>query len=108
MDIRVLYQTDIKGAFCECSFSHQACIKSTRILEQAKVERGKIQNKIQGGVGGSLMVCRLAPSCWRKHQGFTVESFSLGRSLKPGFRVVTTGVGIFYGEDPRCKWGSYI
>jgi len=28
---------------------HQACIKSTRILEQAKVETGMIQNKIQGG-----------------------------------------------------------
>ena len=50
-DIGVLDQTNIKGAFCECSFSHQACIKSTRILEQAKVETGKIQKKIQGGRG---------------------------------------------------------
>ena len=50
-DMGVLYQTDIKGAFCECSFSHQACIKSTRILEQAKVETGIIQNVRQGGRG---------------------------------------------------------
>ena len=42
----------VKGAFCECSFSHQACIKSTRILEQAKVEIGNVQKyKIQGGRG---------------------------------------------------------
>ena len=50
-DIGVLDQTNIKGAFCKCSFSHQACIKSTRILEQAKVETGIIQNIIQGGRG---------------------------------------------------------
>src|SRR5882762_8605320 len=50
-DIGVLYQTNIKGAFCECSFSHQACIKSTRILEQAKVETGIVQYIIQGGRG---------------------------------------------------------
>ena len=51
IDIGVLYQTNIKGAFCGCSFSHQACIKSTRILEQAKVETGIIQNEIQGQRG---------------------------------------------------------
>ena len=61
-DIGVLDQTNMKGAFCECSFSHQACIKSTRILEQAKVETGRIQKKYKGGMGGLLMVCRLAPS----------------------------------------------
>ena len=48
-DIEVLYQINIKGAFCESSFSHQACVNKD--LGTSQGGKVKYKTKIQGGHG---------------------------------------------------------
>jgi len=95
---------NVKGAFCECSFPHWAVCQQGS-WKQAKVETGKIQNKIQGGMGGSFDSVQVSTIYLVIRQGFTYRL--LPRQVTEAWIPCCQWLGgDLLREDSRCKWES--